>query len=250
MIGPQGKVWPSLLESRAKGFAAEFLIPAQGVASLLGTHTKPETAISVARSMVGKVVDVFKTPWEITSWHLKNLGLIENSIVQEVIEDQRPLFAPLAPLSLPQPGKPPLCLSEVAYTGEQGTWQVRTPTEFVRESRQFANEIGVSLGDALINAAYEHVVAGRPNEATNMLVEHLDALLLANEFVRAQAILERLDPNRMPPAVLTGVLTATWWAKERLGQTRAHLYVRVMEALELTWNVSADRRERIAQRLR
>lgn len=101
-----------------------------------------------------------------------------------------------------------------------------------------------------LKAAYARVARKLPREATDHLVEHLDALLAGNELTRVRTILERIETTRLPPGVLTGVLSLTWHAREALADARTGFFERVMQALETTWEVSEDRRRSIAERLR
>jgi hypothetical protein len=103
--------------------------------------------------------------------------------------------------------------------------------------------------ESVLAMAYEHVQGGRPMMATDTLVQQLDRWLVEGEIEHVRLALEKLDPSRCPPEVLTGVLSLTWHAKERL-PTRGAFFERAMEALDRIWGLPSERLAMVAERLR
>jgi Zn-dependent peptidase ImmA (M78 family) len=241
----------ALLESRAKGFAAEFLIPIVGVTALLG-GPRVEPELAAARTQVARVATHFQTPWQIAVYHLKNLGFLEDELVNELVEDPSARVRSDRTV-LPASGEPPLCLG--ALSGAVDTWRgvdvhAAQPPLFVEQSRAYVDDATSALADEVLGWAYDEAARARPVAATDLLLYHLDELLAGGEVLRVCLLLDRLDAHRLPPNVLTGVLSLTWHAREALGDVRTRLFNRCMQALEETWRVSSERREGIAERLR
>ncbi len=100
-----------------------------------------------------------------------------------------------------------------------------------------------------LEGALEALSQGREIAATDALIEHLDGLFLAGEFEVARRLLVRLDPQRLPPKVLSGVLMVTKAAKAALGEERTAFFERARAALlEETWRLSPEQVEAICRR--
>ena len=82
-------------EQRARAFAAELLLPLEG---LVVAHGKPsqERAIGPACDLVARVRSQFGTPHDIAANHLCNQGFIDRSL-REWLEAERTTFAGTPP---------------------------------------------------------------------------------------------------------------------------------------------------------
>jgi hypothetical protein len=100
-----------------------------------------------------------------------------------------------------------------------------------------------TLEGALEAAAQDRVIA-----ATDALIEHLDGLFLAGEIEMARRLLTRIDPERLPPKVLSGVLMVTKAAKAALGEEWTKFFERVRAALSETWGLSPEQVASICRR--
>lgn len=244
----------ALLESRAKGFAAEFLLPLAGLREHLAERQTPATTADDARELVRLAASHFRAPWEISARHLGNLGFIDKGFVDQLLYEsrsRRPLDG-AGTSTLPQPGAAPICIQSVpAALAEWARVDPRAsqPPAFVGRSYERAAEVRRLYGAALVADARREADAGRPIAATDLLVELLDTLLLGGDVQFAQAVLDAINPDHLPPQVLTGVLSLTAHARDALGESRSGFVKRVMTALDRTWKLPADRRQKIAARL-
>ncbi|WP_437947559.1 XRE family transcriptional regulator [Sorangium sp. So ce296] len=75
-------------EKRARAFAAELLMPAEGLRQLLGPP-RYEMGVSQALDLVARVREVFHTPIEITVNHLVNREYIVHFLQEAVIEQAK-----------------------------------------------------------------------------------------------------------------------------------------------------------------
>lgn len=230
----------SLLESRANGFAAELLIPLAGVNELLAAPVAPEPSLNRARAMVASARDHFFTPWEITVRHLGNLGFIQQELTLDLLKENERVPASWGPARVRLLERIPTTRAAPELSAGDVSDSAATshdPPRYVREAREAAEAaIDVLNADAIAKAsdAVEH---GREIEAADLLGDHFDDLLHAGELKAARRALVRLDPHRLPPQVLTGVLMVTWRARDTLGKTRADFVARVQSALAGTWQV-------------
>lgn len=252
--GASGTGTLALLESRAKGFAAELLIPSLGARALVGAP-RAVSGLSAAREIVERVVARFLTPWRIAVFHLGNLGFIDLELAGELAEDPT-TRGDEGETELPEPGATPICLRE--EPDATSAWQnvdvlASEAPAFVATSREVASSVARErerVAAEALERAYAEVAADRPLAATDALLDHLDKALSAGDTASACAVLDRLDASRLSPNVLTGVLSLSWHAREVLGGAHERAFERAMAALESTWKLPPERRERIAARLR
>ena len=73
-----------LYESRAKAFAAELLMPQEGLRTVLGKSERPtrDTTAAVARIHTARAH--FLTPWQVTALHLGNRGYIHKDLAKDL----------------------------------------------------------------------------------------------------------------------------------------------------------------------
>lgn len=242
----------SLLESRAKGFAAELLIPLAGVNQLLDAPVAPEPSLDRARAMVARAREHFGTPWEIAARHLGNLGVIREELTLDLLKEELRVPASWLPTRFRLPDQmpatraaPELAAGDVSDSAAAS----HDPPRYVREARQAAEAAIDALNADVIAAASDAVERKRDIEAVNLLVEHFDDLFHAGEFEAAGSVLTQLAPQRFPPEVLTGVLMVTRHARDELGQARVDFFARVESALADTWRLSPEVIAAIARRL-
>lgn len=72
-----------LAESRARGFAAEFLMPREGLVALFG-KVRATRSEAVAVERVQKARAHFGTPWQIAAWQLGNQGFVQKELAGEL----------------------------------------------------------------------------------------------------------------------------------------------------------------------
>ena len=98
-----------LAEQRARGFAAEMLLPLAGLTQLLGS---PKEVGDRARDLVNKARAEFNTPNEIAVNHLCNHRFIRSDLRQSLLSSAGPQRSGLPPTILPQAGAPSLLVAE------------------------------------------------------------------------------------------------------------------------------------------
>ncbi len=99
-------------EQRARAFAAELLLPLEGLTQLLGPPGAVD-APSMARDLVTQARSRFGTPHEIAANHLCNLRFIDLRL-REWLEAERATFAGTPPeTTLPASGAPSLLVSNL-----------------------------------------------------------------------------------------------------------------------------------------
>lgn len=167
-------------ESRANGFAAEFLMPIRGVRALLGAETRNVLAPTTANQLVLKVCEHFATSWPLTVYHLRNHGVIADEAMAHLLT-HRPERS-TSTLRLPGVGSGSLRFGR-APTHEDEALRVAVTA---RASSQVPWSEGavVSLGtdphaDAWYSLLDEEVSPLARTEALNALVAEGDPALAA-----------------------------------------------------------------------
>ncbi len=101
-------------EQRARGFAAEFLMPQEGLVALLGEPAGTTSRASAAL-LVKKAREHFGTPHEIAAHHLVNHGYVDELLHDWISTPEPQTGRPRRVLtSLPDVGAPPRLLAERA----------------------------------------------------------------------------------------------------------------------------------------
>ncbi len=246
-----------LLESRAKGFAAEFLIPYQGLCALFQEPLVPVATLGEALAMVTQTRDHFGTPTEIAARHLGNLGFIRQELILDILERMPPYTAQVE-TSLPAPAAVPNLLKKLleasptilaTNTDPSLTEPTVSPT-CANEAHAAAAQAMDDLSKRTLTRALEALAQGREIAAGDTLVEHLDDLFLAREFDVARRLLTQIDPHKLPPKVLSLVLMVSKHAKTDLADARLVFLERTQRALAETWGLGAEQIEAICRRHR
>lgn len=73
-------------EARAKGFAAEFLLPLAGLRELFGLPRAPVRDDARAVAMIQRAREHFGTPWELATRHLRNHRYIDSDLSAALAE--------------------------------------------------------------------------------------------------------------------------------------------------------------------
>ncbi len=98
-------------EQRARAFAAEFLLPLEGLTQLLGQPARV-SSLDIAPQMVARVRSEFVTPHEIAANHLCNHKFIHSQIRDWLGLVKTTFTGEVPSLSLPRKGEASLFLSE------------------------------------------------------------------------------------------------------------------------------------------
>lgn len=239
------------LEARAKGFAAELLLPDAGLAQLFGGRSPPAT-IGDAASRVRKALDRFQTPREIAIRHLQNLEYISHAQADGLLalsdtgnwSDQT---------VLPVAGALPRCFDGVQsarLAWDSVTLQARHVPTFVETAHAVARRAGLAEIRQVLDLVERAIAEGRKQAASEQLAGYVDDLLLGDELEQARAVFEQIDVDRIDPSVTTGLAAVTAREQGRIGVAWTKFFERLSTALLERWDYSEDRRRRIEARLR
>lgn len=103
----------ALEEARARGFAAEFLMPLRGIEELVGSAAGTDD-LTEAYRQAALVRHRFETPWEITLRHLQNHGFLSPALIKDLLD--HPGSPPPSSTTLPRAGAPSLALHETVLS--------------------------------------------------------------------------------------------------------------------------------------
>lgn len=187
----------SLLESRANGFQAEFLIPLAGIKALLGERARRESSLRVAHEMVATVREHFGTPWEITTRHLRNHRWIDPACVGELLLSPRPpIDLGAMATSLPAPGAQARGLPNADDA---------TVDSLVRDARRSAQESILTGLESSFVQTLAAIESGKWEQAMEALAEQA---ALADEADVVSELLSLLLDEGLPelPAFLVQAL--------------------------------------------
>lgn len=223
---------PDLRESRARGFAAELLLPAAGLREHLGppTHLMSEPE---ARQLVDKARMIYGTPWEITVNHLHNLG-----------------FHGLGPAqywTLPTASRPdmPAPTDTVFDPLDDATALVTADAArgAAREIRQAILASWKTEADRLVSA-FQDEARTAPMRAAIELVTELDRAFTKGRTGLVRAVLERLTPDDVNDDAMVGLLGNLRRPCELFGADLVDPYrvlvARTLDALKRTWRWSDE----------
>ncbi|CAN5258169.1 hypothetical protein BH09MYX1_BH09MYX1_63760 [soil metagenome] len=237
----------ALLESRAKGFAAEFLLPFEGLRKLLGMPRKT-LSISDARTMLLKARETFGTPFEIAAWHLMNHEFLHRELMfkmNELVKQHAALVQPHE-TRLPSVGQGSLRLRSLVAE-KQGGAPKEASDVLASRARESADRVSAAMLDELVEQALLAAQEERVIAATDLLVDRLDELLSASEVRLARRLLDKVDTHRFRPSVLTGLLMIASHAPTELD--RSDFKARVRNALQKTWGWDESRLASLEARL-
>lgn len=246
----------ALLESRAKGFAAEFLIPHRGVSALLGGRADATTDRAEARQRVSLVREHFDTPWKIASLHLGNLGWIDRGLAQQMGDEgagggvSRPLSSLLCDDETPLLAQKLLTTHPLDASLPADVLTRDDPPAWLDGVRATAAANARDALDLCLARAREALNAGRPRAAAFAVGERLDDYLLDADWPAAAALLDAIDVTEFPPAVLTAALVATRPVPDALQRTRTAFVGRAIEAMRARGALSEAELADIESRLR
>lgn len=245
---PEGRS-TSLRESRAKGFAAEFLMPLEGLRGLLGVPSSPTWSLPEAVTMLMRARIHFGTPWMLTAYHLINLGLVEGMLLPE-LEGAAQGPVPCLDDALPAVAAVPRCLEDeaplVPWTRAEAPPEV---AEVGARAAETEAAQGIAAHAPVLEETYALCANGCLVRAADVLGDALDALFLASQFERAGVLLDRIDPDRIDPEALTPILSVARSGRLRLEGAYERFAQRVFASLREHWKVEAATLARIEARL-
>lgn len=229
----RGEKSTALEESRAKGFAAEFLLPRVGLLRLLG-EPKQEQGHQAARVLVQRAREAFLTTSEITVWHLKNHEFISWEIADELVKEAVPAQVEVN-TSLPAPGHHLIAAPPESLQSDVETSVVLS---------KLVEKRAPSLREEAAHQLLEKARGGDELEATDDLLLELDRHLAASNFGLVGDVLDAADCTALPPSVLGGLLLLSKAARVQLPTQTRRFEARALDALSSRLSAADLRRVR------
>jgi Zn-dependent peptidase ImmA (M78 family)/transcriptional regulator with XRE-family HTH domain len=231
--------WPefALRESRARGFAAELLLPALGLREILGEPSL-ESDGAAAQALILKAMRHFGTSWEITANHLHNLGYLSHLAWEEVRYRRVP--APASGLlTLPGDGETPLCLRTVTSTAADGAQVAEAAWRTATTVREEVATDAAARAAPYLQRAVDFTAAGRPMRGGVALSQAVDDAVRSGDLALAEAILTGAGAAGLRAEELVGLLGTTFPLRAVLDEARAALLRRMADrAVEQGWTPS------------
>lgn len=190
----------ALRECRARGFAAELLLPHAGLIELFGA---PDPATAEPEAMVQRASRHFGTTWEIAANHLHNLGFLSRVAWEQVrFLKSKPVGSVL---TLPKPAGPPLCMPEHGADSDsesaaEQAWSVArsVSTALVQDADLRAH---IHVQRAITSAT-----GGSPMRAVAELGLVVLRAAQTGDVLLATAVLRSSDLRNLPAEELLGLL--------------------------------------------
>ncbi len=211
----------ALEESRARGFAAEFLLPRSGLEELLGAPRRLESE-DKARQLVDRAREHFRTTIEMTAWHLKNHEFIARDVSEQVIGDKVGEQLEVK-TSLPAKG---------VFPADPPKYAMKPGIEMsVALSHRMADQAPKFMSDAAMHLLDRARKTPDELAATDELVQELDRHLSADNTALFARVLQAADCSTLRRSELGGLLLLAKAAGKRLPRETAEFRDRGMEAL-------------------
>jgi Zn-dependent peptidase ImmA (M78 family) len=199
-----GSETKDLAESRAKGFAAELLVPLQGLIELFGPPDGgPAGGSAACAERVRRVVDVFKATVGVAQYQLVNQGYLPRWATHRHLVDTKEYAAcdvELPPVDSPSPGCAPL----PALPGEDGAVDPLVLAAARGEAMRRSSLVSAAVSRAL--AADER---GRPREGAVVLAQLADDMQYAYDRELAAALVREVSARALRRPLVRAVLLST-----------------------------------------
>lgn len=230
------------VERRARAFAAELLIPRDGLVERLGVPRLRRD--DQAFALVEDVRRDFGVPWQTAVNHLKNMGYLDyDTRFRLVAEQAHRGTAPEWPAQTFGLAEPARAAGDGVEERAEAAWGA---SRAANEEATRTDEREVTDWLARIHDALRAEKQGRARLAVTM---GLDDALSAGKLRTVTMFLERLDVAAVPPSALSGALVVTRDAKDELGKHRRAFMERVDRALRDDHGWSDNDRDELRQRL-
>lgn len=229
-----------LFEKRARAFAAELLLPEQGIVDFAAEHGPPIAEDeSRARTFVANVCEHFGTSWDIAAYHLYNHGFYSRDIMDALLAAKGggPKTRPWR-TALPAAGT---SMVEAARRkdGEPEVAAARAWSEAVRQHAAVLDRAGSRATNILAEVA-EAGGGEDPLAAADIAVRYVDQLCWNEDHFTLEALLRRADPRKMPTSVTNALLTFTLPVRQQLSGARTELLCRAIDTFRRAGWSSAE----------
>lgn len=220
-------VWPGsspLWESRAKGFAAEFLAPFLGIVGLVG-RPQEVADVRVATELVRRVRDHFGVGWELATNQLVNHTFVRRELRAPLLDRSEGQTVEVPPSADPLEGGDggdgvDLALrAQEAHERRMASALIPFPADLVGEGKP---EMRVQ---EVVDRVAELVDHGRPLDAGAEMSVAVERVALAGDLAVADALMDAVTERvgAWPADVGGSVLVNTAGAKLLLEASRSRL---------------------------
>lgn len=224
-----------LLESRARGFAAEFLLPVAGLRMTLG-GPRGLSSVTEAQAAIRTVCATFRTPWEIAANHLYNTGFIGMAPWTEL--KQGPVSRISAPDAQDEESYALPLRDSSDHAGIASLARIRARDEAIHASQGWYSE-----AEKLVTRSQQQSTDA-PTRAGIELAKAMDEAISAGRPGLVLAVLRRIDPAAINGDAMVGVLSSVRDYCESFGSPVADAYrlqtARTLDALAHRWEWSPD----------
>lgn len=231
-----------LKEARARGFAAELLLPLAGLVDLLGAPRQVSTSID-ARDMIECARVHFGTTWEIAANHLYNTNFISRDAWEGLRHSPTSSTSELPTTTLPDPSNPPRCLGAAPAPA-------RSSPELAASARSAAGDTSRRVEEERNREAARLIATcmdqseTAPMRAGVNLSKALDDAFACGDPALVESVLREIDPRRVHGDTMVMVLSGIRRASEVYGSPLLDAYhtavARLLDALPVTWSWSNE----------
>lgn len=230
------------VEQRARAFAAELLIPRDGLIENLGEPCVRNANRAI--DLVEQARKIFGAPWKVAVNHLYNMGYIDEASRFNLEGEQRWDSAPDwqtessdRSMAIPaEPQTPPDLLAERVWGA-------------AREVQEAITAMDEHAVDQLLRDVKQEMLHNKPSRARFAVTMGLDDALSEGRLSRASLILKRLDLSAIPPGAISGALVVTREAKAELLHARRDFFTRALNALRVHHGWPQDEIDALSRRL-
>lgn len=210
-----------LSESRAKAFAAEFLVPLSGLMKLIGPPVPIERLVR-GQEVLRLCCDHFGSPPTLTTYHLFNHGYLTGVVCDRLLDRAEEHYAHLVPVDAETPpvGGPPRCLATML------TPPAVDPVTLARSAESAWSAAEDRWISSIVKRAVDIARSGALREAGLELSRVADNALCSGDMAALSTLFDKVEEADLPPRVIRAVLTNTRGANLP-SPARRHLIERV-----------------------
>lgn len=236
----------SLLEARARGFAAELLLPRAGLLELLGPPRRHHT--DGAEQVITHAQEHFGTPRQLTVNHLANTGYFDETTRYRLLRGPTVRLSSRFSADLPAPGALPLCLTAQSDPLPDSAPLANTAWQQAARLASAKAEQDRGVVGQIISEALQVDRDQQGARTALVLSRWLFSRAEQGAVDQIEALYNALDPSAFSPLTMIGLLGATFSLQEIAAEARAGLVARTRDVLRAGHGWSEERIHRATGR--